>query len=76
MKVAVEDPFLELLAQRGRKVEVFLDGIRQDSVVSADEEAGVVVRYARKDNGDFFVDGGSLRVETKRGRVLIEIERL
>ncbi len=57
------------------KANVYLDGVKQRFCVTADEEQGVVVRYVVK-NGDLSIDGsgGTLEVETVKGKVVIEIK--
>lgn len=68
-----------LLVSNGRDVTVFLDGIRQANVVSADEEKGEVVRYVEDGKGGlksiWIYPAYHLDTETLRGKVVIEIER-
>lgn len=50
------------------KYDVYFDGTRLDLVVTADEEAGVIVRCASDERG-LIVSNGHLVEETLRGDV-------
>lgn len=64
-----------LLVNAGRKVVVWLDGVKQGDVVMADEASGILVRYARRPNGELKQHGDTLVSEMLKGRVRIDIER-
>lgn len=55
---------------------VFLDGVRMERVVTADEERGEVVRYRTGPDGRMVVaaDGESLEREVLVGAVRIEVD--
>lgn len=76
MRIAFDDALYGLLQGQGRTVEVWLDGIKQDRVVSADEEKGQIVRYAADARGEIRVSCGEAVKETVRGKVQIEIVRI
>lgn len=64
MRISHDDTLYGLLRNQGRECVIFLNGIKQNQVISADEEKGELLRYA--------ATGGP---ETVHGRVVIEIER-
>lgn len=66
----------KLLLEAGREIAVYLDGIRQYGLVSADEEGREVVRKVFDADGAPKISGmGAFITEAMRGRVRIEIER-
>lgn len=65
-----EDPDFDRAAQ---VAEIFLDGVKQRRVISADEDKGVVVLYAEGPNGRMVVQGEDYARETRTGEVVIQI---
>jgi hypothetical protein len=65
--------FTQVEVQRGERFIVWLDGVRQDYVISADEAAGCVERYVRDSVGNLVLDATSFstKKETVRGKVRI-----
>ena len=57
------------------RVRVYLDDVRVDNAVTADEEEGLVVRHKEDEHGRPTVseDGQHLVLESVRGRVRIEV---
>ena len=55
--------------QYGEKIDVYLDGVKQDQVVSYDADAGYVRVNRLGEDGDPFVTGDEVATEIKRGRV-------
>jgi hypothetical protein len=53
----------------GQKIDVYLDGVKQDTVVSYDADAGYVRVNRTNEKGEFFVAGDEIATEIKRGRV-------
>ena len=49
---------------------MFLNGVPQKGVYTADEEAGMVIK-AKQENGKFVAKKGELQLETKTGEVKI-----
>ena len=66
MRIAWDEMLYQMLRTQGRDVEIFLDGIKQSQVVSADEERGELTRMK---------EGLYTGHETLKGRVQIEIVR-
>ena len=66
MRIAWDEMLYQMLRTQGRDVEIFLDGIKQSLVVSADEERGELTRMK---------EGLYTGHETLKGRVQIEIVR-
>lgn len=66
MRIACDEMLYQMLRTHGRDVEIFLDGIKQSLVVSADEERGELTRMK---------EGLYTGHETLKGRVQIEIVR-
>ncbi len=57
----------------GRGVKVFLDGVEQHQVVTADDELGLVVMYDVDENGQVKMDGEMVRRINAQGTVRIEL---
>lgn len=59
------------------RAEVFLDGVKLDCCITADEEAGEVLVYRTDANGDPVIaaNGGRGETEIRRGVVKIVIEK-
>lgn len=59
------------------QVAIQLDGQRLDDVVTADEEAGIVVRYSRSPKGYLVRDqsGEGFQTEQLQGTVVVECSR-
>ena len=51
------------------EVKVFLDDAEVREVITADEEAGMLVRYRKNDEGRLIVENGIFLRETLYGRV-------
>lgn len=59
----------ESLGETRYSAKVFLDGVEMRGVITADEEAGMVVRYRMKDNGLIVIENGDVVRETLYGVV-------
>ena len=57
----------------GRGVKVFLDGVEQRQVVTADDELGLIVMYDVDENGRVKMDGEMVRRINAQGAVKIEL---
>lgn len=55
----------------GRKVDIYLDGVKQQQVVSFDADAGFVRVNRLNEDGEPFISGDEIATEVKRGRVEI-----
>ncbi|WP_137279229.1 hypothetical protein [Pseudomonas rhizoryzae] len=55
------------------RVDVYLDDEKQRDAVTADEEEGLVVIYARDEAGRLRVEGDELVTKTLRGKVRIGV---
>lgn len=55
-----------------RGLKVFLDGVEQKWVITADEEEGKVLTLVRLPDGNFARDGDELRQEWKSGKVELQ----
>lgn len=53
----------------GQKVDVFLDGVRQDQVISYDAENDWIRVNRLNDKGEPYVAGDEIATEVKRGRI-------
>lgn len=65
------------IRRSGKRIRVFLDGVEQSLVITADEETGELVRCVPDANGKPQVDPAdreSVWIETLRGRVEVRIE--
>lgn len=60
----------------GYRARVTLDGETQTGCITADEEEGMVVRFARDPDGKMVVVGGMAVTEIVFGHVTITIQRL
>lgn len=72
------DPGFETLQQLISDAElyVFLNGVEQTSLITVDEEAGMVVAYKRDVHGNFLYDeNGRTIVEERFGQCEIVIKR-
>ena len=52
-------------------LDVYLDGVKQENVVTADEEAGLVLVWAANDDGGFHHRDGRLLRVAHYGAVVI-----
>lgn len=62
----------------GLRIDVFLDGVEQDMVETADEEAGYVIRYVLDHEGNAQIDPNNrdeVLVERVEGKVEIRVSR-
>ncbi|WP_347883230.1 hypothetical protein [Pseudomonas aestiva] len=57
----------------GRGVKVFLDGVEQRQVVTADDELGLIVMYDLDEQGNVKVEGDEVVWVTVHGAVKIEL---
>lgn len=78
VSVKTDDPgntaYADLLCE-GRTVHIFLDGVEQRDVITADEEAGTVERFVLDADGHAQLDPlkeGEAWIETVTGTVRIE----
>jgi hypothetical protein len=60
----------------GQKIDIWLDGVKQDHVISYDADAGYVRVNRLNAEGNFFVAGDEVATEIKRGRVELRERRL
>lgn len=58
----------------GKKIRVFLNGVEQRYVETADEREGFVLRAVTTDRGNLAHDGHDVLTETVHGDVLVMIE--
>lgn len=56
----------------GKRVKITIDGVACSEVVTADEEAGFIVCFARDENG-LIVEAGEVKRVTLRGVVKISL---
>lgn len=57
----------------GRKVDIFVDGVKQNEVVSFDVDAGWVRTNKIGEDGKPFIEGDELATEIKHGEVEIKM---
>lgn len=76
MQIATDDYLLELLQKQNRTPRIFLDGIKQEWVIAANEETGELTRYVLDARGEIAIDPktDSARKETVRGKVRILLD--
>lgn len=51
--------------------KVYLDGILQSGVITADEEQGYVMRYEQNELGEYLIEGDDFIIEKYLGNVVI-----
>ncbi len=62
------------LCSQGLTVDVFLDGVMQDKVVTADTRQGYIVQALTDEDGRFFMTGdGEVATRMIFGRVMLKI---
>jgi hypothetical protein len=67
--------YCQMLTDLGTTIEIYLDGVRQDHVVTADEELGMIIRYVQ-DSGNFvLLSSGEVDTETLSGKVEIRVKQ-
>ena len=55
----------------GRNVAVYLDGVRQEDVLEADDDLGFVIKLARDEAGNIIAEGDEVKREIKLGKVQV-----
>ena len=58
-----------------RTLIIWLDGVPQTKVVSCDQKAGIICRYATDTEGKIIVRNGDAVVETLSGRVEVTVRK-
>ena len=60
------------IENRGAILAIYLDGVKQEYVVTADSDEGIIIRLKRYPDGAFVVSGDEIVRETLNGDVRIE----
>jgi hypothetical protein len=63
-----------LLRAAGRTPTIYLDGLKQDHVIMADDERGEVLRFKTDDAGHVMRDGDDAARELLTGKVTIQLD--
>lgn len=58
----------------GQKIDVFLDGVKQEEIISYDADAGYVRVNKLDDKGHAFVAGDEIATEIRRGRIELRLK--
>lgn len=61
-----------LLSER-KHIAILLDGAQQRGVITADEEAGEILRVARDTDGYIIAEGDNAKTEIVRGDVMVVV---
>lgn len=70
------DPGYANFLAAGKVITVFIDGVKQHLVITADEDEGFIVRYALGADGKAMTDPknpGQLLTERCAGKVVVEV---
>jgi hypothetical protein len=72
LSIRIDDPGYD---RDARAAKIFLNGATLDRVITADEEAGTILRYAQGPGGRNIVEGAKFKEETLGGCVKITFEK-
>lgn len=59
---------------KGNTIKVFLNGIEQKGVHTADDEQDIIIRPKKDERGFAIAVGDEITLETKHGNVIIQTE--